>query len=552
MTIKEKYNYWLNNEGLDQQSKDMLVSMSDAEIEDSFFKDIEFGTGGIRGVLGIGTNRLNVYNIRRFNYGFGEYLKEKYPEQTDRGIVIAYDNRHMSKEFADESAKVLNALGICVYLFKELAPTPQLSFAIRELNALGGIVITASHNPPEYNGYKLYNSHGCQLVPNEAKMVIAKIDALPPALEIKLPSTVEQNIVYLDDDIDTSYVNMITSLGMQKCVDKANLRVVFSPQHGASNKLLTRLLQESGYDVVIVEEQCAPDPDFSHTKSPNPEDKVAYDLPIQYAIEADADIIVTTDPDADRVGVACKGKDGQFQLISGNQMGALLLDYIIKNKEDMTQVYVVTTTVTSDLGRQVCEKNNVPLYLVHTGFKFIGDLIQTYKEQKPDKEFLFGYEESYGYLISDSVRDKDALQSAYLICEMAAVYKDQGLSMIDKLNEVYDEYGFYIDQLYTFQKQGIQGMESIKRTMRKLRKDGIKSIGGIRISDVQDFSMGVLGLPKADVVKFLLDDQSFVAFRPSGTEPKFKVYCSIKGENNAQASEKLVQIYQDVRRIVGD
>ncbi len=547
---KEKYNQWLNSSKLDEKSKEILKAMPEAEIEDSFYKDIEFGTGGIRGVLGLGTNRLNIYNIRRINYGFGKYLVNNFPDAKERGIVIAHDNRHMSDEFTKESAYVLNSFGIKVYLFTELAPTPQLSFAVRHLDAAGGIVITASHNPPQYNGYKLYNDLGCQLIPSESDKVIDYVEKLPPALEISIPENVAENIIYLDAEIDNAFLDMVKAISIKKDADKQNLKVVFSPQHGTSYKLAKKMLEDENYDLTLVKEQCTPDPDFTHTKSPNPEEPAAFDLSIEYAKKADADICVTTDPDGDRVGAACKNSEGGYTLLTGNQMGALFLDYLLRNSDDLSNKYAVSTVVTSDIGRQICKVNNLHIDYVLTGFKFIGDTIHKYETLSPEKKFIFGYEESYGYSFSDGVRDKDALQAVFMVCEMAAVYKAKGITLLERLEQIYEEYGCYLDKLFTYKMEGSQGMDRIGEIMSELRQDAPVTVGGIKVNEVQDFEKSFMGLPKANVIKMHLEDESFVAFRPSGTEPKFKVYCCIKGKDNNETSEKIKEIQKDIEKII--
>ncbi len=547
---KEKYNQWLSSGRLDTKSKEILKLMSEDEIKDSFYKDIEFGTGGIRGILGLGTNRLNIYNIRRINYGYGKYLVENFPDAKERGIVIAHDNRHMSEEFTKESARVLNSFGIKVYLFRELAPTPQLSFAVRHLNAAGGIVITASHNPPQYNGYKLYNDLGCQLIPAESDKVIDYVESLPPALEISIPDDVKENVIYLDEGVDNAFLEMVKAISVNIDADKKNLKVVFSPQHGTSYKLAKKLLEEENYDLTLVKEQCPPDPDFTYTKSPNPEEPVAFELSIEYAKKADADICVTTDPDADRVGVACKDADGSYTLLTGNQMGALFLDYILQNTPDLSQKYAVSTVVTSDIGRQICKANNLHIDYVLTGFKFIGDTIHKYETSSPSKQFLFGYEESYGYSFSDGVRDKDALQAVFMACEMAAVYKEKGITLLQRLEQIYSEYGYYMDKLFTYKMEGAAGMDKIADIMTELRNSSPANMGGYKVSEIQDFEKSFMGLPKSNVIKIYLEDESFIAFRPSGTEPKFKVYCCIKGKDITDSADKLEKIQKDIEKII--
>jgi len=548
---REIYEKWLNSNILSKQEKNKLRSMSEEEIKDSFYKEIEFGTGGIRGIIGLGTNRLNIYNIRRINFGLGQYLMDKFPDAKERGIVIAHDNRHMSDEFTMESAKVLNTFGIKVYLFRALASTPQLSFAVRHLNAAGGIVITASHNPPQYNGYKLYNDLGCQLIPSESDKVIEYVDSQKDALDISMPDTIEENIVYLDDEIDTAFLESVKKIAINKVENPSDLKVVFSPQHGTSYKLAKKMLEDEKYSLILVKEQCTPDPDFSNTKSPNPEEPAAFELSIEYALREDADLCISTDPDADRVGIACKNEDGCYTLLSGNQTGALFLDYIIKNSEtDLKNAYAASTVVTSDIGKQICKANTVHMDFVLTGFKFIGDLIHNYETTEPEKKFIFGYEESYGYLFSDEVRDKDALQAVFMACEMAAYYKSKGICLLTRLEQIYQEYGYYLDKLYTFVMPGAEGMDKIDEIMHGLRANTPAAMGGIHIQQVHDFGQGIMGLPQANVIKFYLTDESFVAFRPSGTEPKFKVYCCIKSESKESAEQKLKEITTDIERIM--
>ena len=370
-------------------------------------------------------------------------------------------------------------------------------------------------------------------------------------MEITIPEDVKENIVYLDDEVDNAFLDMVKAVSVKKDADKKNLKVVFSPQHGTSYKLTKTMLEDEKYDLTLVKEQCSPDPDFSNTKSPNPEEAVAFELSIEYAKEADADICVTTDPDADRVGVACKDANGEYTLITGNQMGALFLDYIIKNTEkDLSKSYVVSTVVTSDIGKQICKVNNLQIDFVLTGFKFIGDVIHKYEESDPSKKFIFGYEESYGYSFSDGVRDKDALQAVFIVCEMAAVYKEHGITLLDRLEQIYEEYGYYLDKLFTYKMDGAEGMEKIAEIMKNLRETGIRTMGGIKVDEAQDFNQEILGLPKANVIKLYLEDESFVAFRPSGTEPKFKVYCCIKDKDIKSANNKLEKIKVDIESII--
>lgn len=550
----DAYNYWVNNDKLEGSLLETLKNLSKEEAEDCFYKYIEFGTGGMRGVIGAGTNRMNVYIVRRATFGYADYLLKHVLDANKRGIVIAYDNRYKSQEFAYESARILAMKGLKVYLFETLRPTPELSFTVRQLKAAGGIVITASHNPPQYNGYKLYNETGCQLVPSETDLVGQYILKSPREFEIEVDNNTEitSKINYLANEADDRYLSCLSGLSMNSTLDKHDFKIVFSPQHGTSLMGVKSLLSQEGYDLILVKEQCSFDPDFSNTKSPNPEDEAAYELAIEYARENDADLILTTDPDADRVGAAVKTELGEYRLITGNQMGAILLRYIISqrlNKGNMPRnPYAVTTTVTSELGAAICQKYGIQLDLVHTGFKYIGDRIHWYEKNDPKKTFIFGYEESYGYLISDQVRDKDALQACLITAELACYYKQKfGKTLIDVLEDIYKEYGYYVDKLYNFTMPGKNGQKKIAEIMGNLRNNPPKELAGIAVLMVEDFMKGLNGLEPADVVKIKLTDGSFIAVRPSGTEPKFKMYCCIKGDNQQLANEKLEKIYDEMK-----
>lgn len=554
MSWKTAYKYWTKYDQLDNNLREQLNEMTPEELEDCFYQYINFGTGGMRGLLGPGTNRLNKYIIRRANWGYAEYLLSHIDKASEKGIVIAYDNRHYSKEFAVESAQVLAMKGIKVYLFESLRPTPELSFAVRELNAAGGIVITASHNPPQYNGYKLYNETGCQLIPKETNLVSQYIENAPRELDIKIKSNSMDStkIQYIGKDIDKKYIDSLHLLSMQNDLKKNDFKIVFSPQHGTSFQGIKQLLIDEGYHLILVEEQCSFDPDFSHTKSPNPEDEAAFDLALDYAQKNDADIIITTDPDADRLGVAVKTKRDKYKLITGNQLGAILLQYIIQQKRENGTLpqypYAVTTTVTSELGAAICKRYNIQLDLVHTGFKYIGDRIHWYEKNNPEKTFVFGYEESYGYLVSDKVRDKDALQACAVAVEAACYYKQKyNKSLVEILEDIYSQYGYYLDQLYNFKMTGKDGQSKITGIMQTFRDNPPKELGGIRVEVIEDFKKGINGLEPANVIKIKLEDGSFIALRPSGTEPKFKMYCCIKGKNQETANNKLSGIYNEIK-----
>ncbi len=553
MSWQDTYQYWIEYDQLDESFKRQLQEMTSDELEDCFYKYIDFGTGGMRGILGPGTNRLNRYIIRRANWGYAEYLLSEVDMAVKRGVVIAYDNRHFSHEFAVESANILAMKGIKVYLFESLRPTPELSFAVRELKAAGGMVITASHNPPQYNGYKLYNDTGCQLIPKETNLVSKYINNAPKEFDIKVNDNDYNSsiIKIIGDEIDKKYLTTLQKLSLNPSLNKKSFKIVFSPQHGTSFRGIKNLLEAEGYDLILVEEQCTYDPDFSNTKSPNPEDEDAYELALQYAIKHDADMIITTDPDADRLGVAVKDSRKQYTLITGNQLGAILLQYIVSQKRDKKILpknpYAVTTTVTSDLGAAICQKYNIKLDLVHTGFKYIGDRIRWYERNKPEMSFIFGYEESYGYLASDMVRDKDALQAGLIAVEAACYYKQKNnKTLVDILQDIYREHGYYLDKLYNFTMTGKDGQSKITEIMKGFRENPPKELGGIPVLKIEDFLKGIHNLIPANVLKIKLKDGRCVALRPSGTEPKFKMYCCIKGGNQQNSKDKLMSIYNEV------
>ena len=547
MNYLDKYNSWCNSDGLDKADREELLAIAgnDDEIKERFLYDLEFGTGGLRGVIGIGTNRINKYIVRKTTQGFAEYIKSFGDEACKRGVVIAHDNRRFSRSFCLETAGVLAANGIQAYIFDSLRPTPELSFAVRELCAFGGVVITASHNPPEYNGYKLYDERGCQLVGESNDRVIEEINKVSDPLSVKALAKDEAGelIKVLDSSMDEIYYNKVISISVTPDVKK-NIKIVYSPQHGTGNVPVREVLSRLGYDVIPVLEQCDPDTEFSNTKNPNPETAEAYSLAFEYAKKYDADIIITTDPDCDRLGVAVK-KNGEYVRMTGNQSAAVLIKYILSRRAENGTLpkngVMFNTIVTSDLGDRVCAEYGVKTEKTLTGFKFIGNKIYNH-ELLGDAEFVFGYEESYGCLIADFVRDKDAVQASLMLCEAAAYYHEQSKSLLDVLDEIYAKHGFYLDALDNFVFKGVDGPEKISQLVNRLRTNPPKSAGDVAVLDMEDYKsekMLSLGFPSSNVLRFILEDGSWVAVRPSGTEPKCKFYFSVRAKDLAEAEEKL-------------
>lgn len=554
--VNELYNEWLDN--VTDELREEMLSMSDEEKVDAFYQDLSFGTGGMRGVIGAGTNRMNIFTLRRANYGYGEYILSK--NQDNPSVVIAYDSRHKSLEFSEDSACVLASLGIKVYLFPKIAPTPELSFAVMHLKASGGIVVTASHNPPKYNGYKIYDDHGCQLVPELADIVIDNINKAPNTFDIMpLPFDTylaEGLIEYVTSEVDDAYLENVKSISVVKELDHSNIKVVFSPLHGTSAVLGKRLLTELGYNIIPVEEQMIPDPNFSTLVSPNPEVMSAFDLSLVYAKKHDADICIATDPDADRVGLAVKGNDG-YTLLTGNQTGAILIYYIVNNKKTIRNGVVFNTIVTSDLGASIARHHNLDTFSTLTGFKYIGE--QAIKLENTDKEFVFGYEESYGYVVKDFVHDKDSLQALLLCAEAASFYKHSGKTLIDVLNNIYKEYGYYQEDLVNIGLEGEKGAKRIIRILDHFRNTSYDSFGERKVIAKEDYETSKrtengkhskLTLPKSNVIKYFLEDGSWFVLRPSGTEPKMKIYIATIGKSIDNAKENIEEIKKIVLEII--
>ena len=538
MSTKDNYLRWLNSAKVSEQDKEILRKMDQKEIDDAFFKDVEFGTAGMRGVLGPGTNRMNNFTVKKATVAFAKYLLELFPNAKEEGVVISHDNRHMSREFTLLSAETLNDFGIKTYIFDALRPTPELSFAVRYLKACAGIMITASHNPKQYNGYKVYDETGCQLVPDKIKRLLELIDSLPNELEVEYEvAKVRGENILLDNKVDDEYVRLVESIAINRDLDKSNFKIVFTPNHGTSYVNSMRIFNDLGYKIYPVMSQVDPDPDFSGTLSPNPEDPRSYIEPIKLAKEIDADLIVMTDPDGDRVGLGYKAKDGSYQTLTGNQSAALLMDYIFSQKKEKGTLsdngVMYYTIVTSSLGGDVARHYGVKVEEFLTGFKFIGNRIDYYEKVGHGPKFEFGYEESYGCLIAPFARDKDGCQAILMYCEMALFYFLKGMRLDEAWDDLCKRFGYHQDITYSMEFFGSEGQAKMNNLMNTLHNDPFIAINGLKVVKVDDIEKGEritkdgkekLNLPKSNVVKLYLEDGSIVTVRPSGTEPKVKFY----------------------------
>lgn len=530
---KKRYETWLD---FDQEIRNELLSVHDEkEIEDRFYKELSFGTGGLRGIMGAGTNRINSYTIKKASLGLGHYIKENYTN--NQSIVIAYDTRINSRTFALDAAAVFTELGIKTFIFEEATPTPVLSFAVRHLECSAGIVITASHNPKEYNGYKVYNDEGAQLVPHEANKVITKVEEIKAYKPLGTYKGKESLIKWIGEDIHLKYLNEVS----KQSFNDDTLKVTYTPLHGAGINSVKKVL--SKHQLSIVETQAVKDGNFPTVLYPNPEDKEALSMAIEEAQQNDSDIVVGTDPDCDRVGVAVK-HNNEFKLLTGNQVGALLVDYVLTNTELTEKSVVIKTIVTNDLGANIARKKGVSVLETLTGFKFIGEKMNQF-DKDGSYDFAIGYEESYGYLTGKYARDKDGVVSSMLICEMAAFYKKDTLTLVDRLNYLYDSHGYYQDDLDSLTYEGKEGLQKISDIMEKARESGDLLLNNV--SEVKDYLLNIEGLPKSNVLKFILKDESWIAIRPSGTEPKIKFYYSVNADNKKEASEKLFHIKRNLQ-----
>lgn len=566
-------NQWLNG-NYDQETKDTIQAQLDqqayTELTDAFYRDLEFGTGGLRGIMGAGSNRINKYTIGTATQGLANYLKRKYQDEKI-SVAIAHDSRNNSDYFAQITADVFSANGIHVYFFSALRPTPELSFAIRELGCKSGVMLTASHNPKEYNGYKAYGSDGGQFTSPDDKMVMEEVAAIKSIDDVKF-ERVESNIESIGENIDQLYLDKITALSVSPDAIKNqhDLKIVYSPIHGTGITLVPKALAQFGFtNVTVVEEQSKPDGNFPTVVYPNPEEKEALTLALKKAGEIDADLVLATDPDADRVGIAVKNNDGEFVLLNGNQTGSLLINYMLSAWEKENKLtgneYVVSTIVTTPLIEAICKAKGVEYFNTLTGFKWIGKLMT---ELKGRKTFIAGGEESYGYLIGDLVRDKDAVISCAFIAEMTAFYKDQGSSLYQALINMYTTYGLYKEDLVSLTKKGKTGAEEIKAMMEKFRNNPPATLGGSPVVCLKDYELNKetdikanstksLGFPKSDVLQFITEDGSIVSARPSGTEPKIKFYCSVNEKladaagfqaSEAKLNSKIKAIMEDLQK----
>lgn len=569
MKAIEIYQQWLDSPYVDEATKDELraIAQDHAEIEERFYKPLEFGTGGLRGVLGAGVNRINPYTVRRATQGLANYIATYGESAKKKGVVIAHDSRHMSPELALETACTLAASGIKAYLFDSLRPTPELSFAVRELGAKAGVVLTASHNPPEYNGYKVYWEDGGQIVPDLAKRIISAIHDVQDFADVRRLTREEAEqkglLQWIGQGIDSRYMAALKELCMNQDVIRKvadDFKIVFTPLHGAGNLSVQNILREVGFTQVhVVPEQELPDPNFSTVKSPNPEERSAFALAIELAQKVDADLIVGTDPDCDRVGAVVRDPSGEYVVLNGNQTGALLVHYVLSERKRQgtlpTNGTVIKTIVTSELGRVVAEKYGVETIDTLTGFKYIGEQIRLF-EEKGDRTFLFGYEESYGYLGGTCVREKDAVMATMQICEMAAYYKDKGMTLYDALEALYEEFGYYREELVSLTLKGINGLAQIGQIMTTWREQPPTEIAGYHVQEHRDYLTGrsahrehgesALTLPQENVLRYTLEDGSWFCLRPSGTEPKIKIYFSVNGPDQAYVLNKTSQLVEGV------
>lgn len=544
MTVKEKYKDWLDFAD-DETKKELLsVSNDDKEMEDRFYKDLAFGTGGLRGVMGAGSNRMNQYTVGRATLGLAKYLRDKFP--AGASVAVAYDTRNHSAAFSLAAARILAANGVKVYRYKYCVPVPVLSFTTRRLKCSAGIMITASHNPKEYNGYKVYDDTGCQICTEAAAELLSYIekenysDVAPFLL-----NAVNTGVTEIGDEILADYYKAVGEQSLY--TEPSNIKIVYTPLHGTGNIPVREMLKN--FNVYVVKEQELPDGDFSTVRSPNPEEKDALNIAIEYAKKISADIVLGTDPDCDRVGIAVRDENGEYVLFTGNQTGALLVKFVLAMKKDSLnqRSTLVKTIVTSELGANIARKFGLNVDETLTGFKYIGDKINKY-EIDGNREFVIGYEESYGYLVGTYARDKDGVVSSMLICQMAAWYKAQGKTLIDGLNEIYAEYGYFLDALDPFVLKGKDGAEKINALMDHFRKNGLSVFEGA--DKVIDYSTGIDDLPVENVLKFVWDDGSWVAVRPSGTEPKIKIYYSVREENREKAHVRLEKIRNTVKNII--
>ena len=570
MNYKEKYNVWINSDFINEETKNELKSISDEkEIEDRFYQDLDFGTGGLRGVIGAGSNRMNIYTVAQSTQGFANYLNDNFK---DPSVAIAYDSRNMSKEFAKAAALNLCANNIKVYLYESLRPTPVLSFTVRELKCNGGIVITASHNPKIYNGYKVYDEFGGQVTDEKAKMIINSVKAVDDFSKIK---SIDENVAlekgllkYIGEDVDKIYYEKVKGLTIRTDLVKekaSNLNVIYTPIHGSGNVPVRTVLKELGYsNVKVVKEQEAPDGNFPTASYPNPENPDVFELALKMAKTENPDIIFGTDPDCDRIGLVVKDSTGEYKVLTGNQTGLLLTNYILSSMKETNKLpqngVVIKTIVTTEGARSIAEDFDIELMDVLTGFKYIGEKIREF-EDAGDRNYIFGFEESYGYLAGNFVRDKDAVIAAMLVCEMCLYYKEQGKSLYDALIDLYEKYGYFKETLVSLELKGKEGQEKIANCIEALRNNPVSEVNGVKIITRLDYKLSVeentvnntkapIDLPKSNVLKYILEDGSYFVVRPSGTEPKMKVYLAVKSNSLDNAEKDIATFKEKVMEII--
>ncbi len=571
MSWKETAQQWINhiedNDPLKQQLLD--IQEDETELEDCFYTNLAFGTGGMRGLLGPGTNRMNKYTVRKAAAGLAKYIVSEGAEAMKRGIAVAYDSRHYSKEFALEVAKTAGAFDVHTYVFEDIRPTPVLSFAVRHLQAYAGVVITASHNPPEYNGFKVYGNDGAQMLPEAAEQVIHYAETIGPEIHIQVEE--EQQLLekglltYIGEEVDEAYIKCVQALQTNTQEVNEQLSIVFTPLHGTASALVRKGLNVFGFkDVQVVQEQNIPDPNFSTVESPNPEEHEAFTLAIEYGEKVDADILMATDPDADRLGVAEKNEHGIYEVLTGNQTGALMIDYLLQTYKEQGKLpengLILKTIVTSELGAVIAKDFEVDSLDTLTGFKYIAEQIARFEETN-DYTFLFGYEESYGYLIGDFVRDKDAVQLTVCIAEMAAYYKEKGLTLYGALQSLFERYGYYKESLQSITLKGKDGVGKMQALLDAFRNDPIKEIADCKVETIEDYesreklycltdTIKEITLPQSNVLKYTLEDGSWFCIRPSGTEPKCKFYIGVQGDTEQESTDKLATLEQAVMKLV--
>ena len=570
MNYKEKYNTWINSDTINEETKNELRSISDEkEIEDRFYQDLDFGTGGLRGIIGAGSNRMNIYTVAKATQGFANYLNNNFK---DPSVAIAYDSRNMSKEFAKSAALTLCANNIKVYLYESLRPTPVLSFTVRELKCSGGIVITASHNPKIYNGYKVYDEFGGQVTDAKAKLIIDCVNAVDDFSKIKNIDETEavKNglLKYFGVDVDNIYYEKVKNLTIRTDLVKekaSSLNVIYTPIHGSGNVPVRTVLKQLGYsNVKVVKEQELPDGNFPTASYPNPENPDVFKLALEMAKTENPDIIFGTDPDCDRIGVVVKNSQGEYKVLTGNQTGLLLTHYVLSSLKETNKLskngVVIKTIVTTEGARAIAEDFDVELMDVLTGFKYIGEKIREFQETG-DKTYLFGFEESYGYLAGDFVRDKDAVIASMLVCEMALYYKEHGKSLYEALIELYEKYGYFKEQLVSIELKGKEGQEKIASCIEGLRNDPISAVDKVKVVKNLDYKLSIendvvnntkttINLPKSNVLKYILEDSSYFVVRPSGTEPKMKIYLAVKGNSLENSESEMARFKEKVMEII--